>query len=159
MSGPTYISSPALWEQFQHTDGGENFIPMIRRKAQRGGGPLNKRRTYMIPVRPPSMPKPDIQQVSPVVAEQERAVSELNETMRNDEPHMPLKKSIKRRKKRAPTRRSSNIKGKRRLTRKKKQGRRRINSLRKNLKKKTTLKAIRKTINKKKTSYKGTPIF
>lgn len=82
------------------------------------------------------MPKPDIQQVSPVVAEQERAVSELNETMRNDEPHMPLKKSIKRRKKRAPTRRSLNIKGKRRLTRKKKQGRRRINSLRKNLKKK-----------------------
>lgn len=114
MSGPTYISSPALWEQFQHTDGGENFIPMIRRKAQRGGGLLNKRRTYMIPVRPPSMPKPDIQQVSPVVAEQERAVSELNETMHNDEPHMPLKKSIKRRKKRAPTRRSSSTKGKRR---------------------------------------------
>lgn len=140
MSGPTYISSPALWEQFQHTDGGENFIPMIRRKAQRGGGLLNKRKTYMIPVRPPSMPKPDIQQVSPVVAEQERAVSELNETMRNDEPHMPLKKSIKRRKKRAPTRRSSSTKGKRRLTRKKKQGRRRINSLRKNLKKKKLLK-------------------
>lgn len=159
MSGPTYISSPALWEQFQHTDGGENFIPMIRRKAQRGGGLLNKRKTYMIPVRPPSMPKPDIQQVSPVVAEQERAVSELNETMRNDEPHMPLKKGIKRRKKRAPTRRSSSTKGKRRLTRKKKQGRRRINSLRKNLKKKKTLKAKRKTINKKKTSYKGTPIF
>lgn len=108
-------------------------------------GLLNKRRTYMIPVRPPSMPKPDIQQVSPVVAEQERAVSELNETMHNDEPHMPLKKSIKRRKKRAPTRRSWSTKGKRRLTRKKKQGRRRINSLRKNLKKKKTLKAKRKT--------------
>lgn len=79
------------------------------------------------------MPKPGIQQVSPVVAEQERAVSEMNEAMRNDEPHMPLKKSIKRRKKRAPTWRSSNIKGKRRLTGKKKQGRRRINSLRKKL--------------------------
>lgn len=72
---------------------------MIRRKTQRGGGLLNRRRAYMIPVRPPSIPKPAIQQVSPVEAEQDRAVSELKETMRNDEPHMPLKKCIKRRKK------------------------------------------------------------
>lgn len=98
MAGPTYISNPALWAQFHHTDEGENFIPMIRRKSQRGGGILNRRRAYMIPVRAPSLPKPDIQQVSPVAAEQERAMSELKESMRNDEPHMPLKKSIKRRK-------------------------------------------------------------
>lgn len=132
---------------------------MIRRKTQRAGGLLNRRRAYMIPVRPPSVSKADIQQVSPVAAEQERDVSKLKETMRNEEPHMPLKKSIKRRKKRASTRRSTNIKGKGRLKRKKKQGRQRINSLKKNLKKKKNLKTKRKAINKKKKSYKGTPIF
>lgn len=136
----TYISNPSLWEQFHHTDSGENFIPMIRRKTQRGGGLLNIRRAYMIPVRPPSVSKADIQQVSPVAAEQERAVSELKETMRNEEPHMLLKKSIKRRKKRASTRRSTNIKREGRLKRKKKQGRQRINSLKKNLKKKKKMK-------------------
>lgn len=90
----------------------------------------------MIPSRAPSLPKPDIQQVSPVVAEQERAMSELKESMHNDKPHMPLKKSIKRRKKRAPTRRSSNTKGKGRFKKKKRQGRQRINSLKKKLRKK-----------------------
>lgn len=93
MAGPTYISNPALWPaQFHNTDEGENFIPMIRRKSQRGGGILNRRRAYMISVRAPSLPKPDIQQVSPVAAEQERAMSEFNESMRNNELHMPLKK-------------------------------------------------------------------
>lgn len=119
MSWPTYISNPTLWGQFQHTDDGENFIPMIRRKVQRGGGILNRRRAYIIPVRLTSIPKPDIQQVSQVAAEKERVVSELKESMRNDEPHMPLKKSIKSRKKRAPARRSSNTKGKGRSKKKK----------------------------------------
>lgn len=159
MAGPTYISNPALWAQFHHTDEGENFIPMIRRNSQRGCGILNRRRAYMIPVRAPSLPKPDIQQVSPVAAEQERAMSELKESMRNDEPHMPLKKSIKRRKKRATTRRSSNTKGKGRFKKKKRQGRQRINSLKKKIKKKKTLKTKKKTASSKKSSLKGTPIF
>lgn len=92
MAGPTYISNPALWVQFHNTDEGENFIPMIRRKSQRGGGILKRTRAYMISVRAPSLPKPDIQQVSPVAAEQERAMSEFNESMHNNELHMPLKK-------------------------------------------------------------------
>lgn len=49
-----------------------------------------------------------------VAAEKERAISEFKEIMRNDEPHMPLKKSIKR-KKMVSTRRLSNTKGKGRI--------------------------------------------
>lgn len=37
MSGPTYISSPALWEQFQHTDGGENYSNDSTQSAERWG--------------------------------------------------------------------------------------------------------------------------
>lgn len=159
MSGPTYISNPTLWGQIQHTDDGENFIPMIRRKVQRGGGILNRRRAYMIPVRPTSIPKPDIQQVSQVAAEQERAVSELKESMRNDEPHMPLKKSIKSRKKRAPARRSSNTKGKGRSKKKKKPKRQKVDSLKKKIKKKKSLKSKKRTAGNKKTTLKGKPIF
>lgn len=114
----------------------------------------------MIPVRPPSVSKADIQQVSPVAAEQERAVSELKETMRNEEPHMPLKKSIKRRKKRASTRRSTNIKREGRLKRKKKQGRQRINSLKKNLKKKKKNEKQReKLLTRRKRVTKELPSF
>lgn len=99
MSGPTYISNPALSQNFHHTDDGKSFIPMIRRKTQKGGEILNRRRAFMIPVRPPSIPKPVIVTgVTPAAAEQGRALSELKETIRNDEPHMPLKTSIKRRK-------------------------------------------------------------
>lgn len=49
MSGPTYVSHPALWEQFRHTHRGENFILTIQRKRQKGGGILNRRRAYMFP--------------------------------------------------------------------------------------------------------------
>lgn len=95
MSGPTYVSHPALWEQFRHTHRGENFIPTIQRKRQKGGGILNRRRAYMIPVKRIAAPQTEIRQVTPVAAERERAQSDLKETIRNDEPHMPLQKSIK----------------------------------------------------------------
>lgn len=94
MAGPNYISNPALWEQFRHTEDGKDFIPAIRRHVQRGGGILNRRRAYMIPVKK-SAPIP---QVTPVEADRERALSDLKETIRNEEPHMPLKKPIKRKK-------------------------------------------------------------
>lgn len=97
MAGPTYPSNLARRGQFQHTDEGEKFIPMICSKTQRSGGILNRKRAYKILVRPPSSTKPDIQ-VKSVAAEKERAISEFKEIMRNDEPHMPLKKSIKRKK-------------------------------------------------------------
>lgn len=95
MSGTTYVSHPALWEQFRHTHRGENFIPTIQRKRKKGGGILNRRRAYMIPVKRIAAPQTEIRQVTPVAAERERAQSDLKETIRNDEPHMPLQKSIK----------------------------------------------------------------
>lgn len=97
MAGPTYTSNLARRGQFQHTDEGEKFIPIICSKTQRSGGILNRKRAYKILVRPPSSTKPNIQ-VKSVAAEKERAISEFKEIMRNDEPHMPLKKSIKRKK-------------------------------------------------------------
>lgn len=128
MAGPTYTSNLARRGQFQHTDEGEKFIPIICSKTQRSGGILNRKRAYKILVRPPSSTKPNIQ-VKSVAAEKERAISEFKEIMRNDEPHMPLKKSIKR-EKMVSTRRLSNTKGKGRI---KKKGRQRIpyNSLKK----------------------------
>lgn len=98
MYGPTYISNPALWEQFRHTREGENFIPSVGRKNQRGGGILNQRKAYMIPVKPQHS-KAEIKQITPVAAEQERALSDLKEAIRNEEPHMPLKKKKIKRKK------------------------------------------------------------
>lgn len=97
MAGPTYTSNLARRGQFQHTDEGEKCIPIICSKTQRSGGILNRKRAYKILVRPPSSTKPNIQ-VKSVAAEKERAISEFKEIMRNDEPHMPLKKSIKRKK-------------------------------------------------------------
>ena len=90
MSGPTYISNPSLWEQFRHTKSGENFIPSLGRTHQRGGGILNRRKAYMIPVRPTHL-RAGIQQVTPVAAETQRALSEFKEVESNHEPHMPLK--------------------------------------------------------------------
>ena len=45
----------------------------------------------MIPVKPLHS-KAEINQKTPVAAEQGRALSDLKEAMRNEEPHMPLKK-------------------------------------------------------------------
>lgn len=53
-------------------------------------------RAYMIPVKRIAAPQTEIRQVTPVAAERERAQSDFKETIRNDEPHMPLQKSIKR---------------------------------------------------------------
>lgn len=97
MSGPTYISNPALWEQFRHTGEGKNFIPVIRRNTQKGGGILNRRKAYMIPLKSHT-PQQSIQLVTPVAADRERALSDLKETIHNDEPHMHVQKSIKKRK-------------------------------------------------------------
>lgn len=102
MSGPTYISNPALWEQFRHTVDGENFNPTIRRNSQRGGGILNRRKAYMIPLKA-RVAQPNVQLVTPVAAERERALSDLKETIRNDEPHVPLKKAKKKRPPRNPS--------------------------------------------------------
>lgn len=113
MAGPIYTSNLARRGQFQHTDEGEKFIPMICSKTQMSGGIFNRKRAYKILVRPPSSTKPDIQ-VKSVAAKKERAISKFKEIMRNDEPHMPLKKSIKR-KKTVSTRRLSNTKGKGRI--------------------------------------------
>lgn len=115
MSGPTYISHPSLWEQFRHTQRGENFVPSIQRKRQRGGGILNRRRAYMIPVKHLVTPETKLQQVTPVAAERERAQSNLKETMRNDEPHMPIQKPIKKKFQQKRLSRSSTSKGKRRV--------------------------------------------
>lgn len=49
----------------------------------------------MIPVKRVATPQMEIRQVTLVAAERERAQSDLKETIRNDEPHMPLQKSIK----------------------------------------------------------------
>ena len=92
MSGPTYVSHPSL---FRHKASGENFIPSIRRKKQKGGGILNRRKAYMIPVQTTTIPRSEIPQVTPVAADRDRALSDLKETVRNDEPHMPLRKTIK----------------------------------------------------------------
>lgn len=134
MSGPTYVSHPALWEQFRHTHRGENFIPTIQRKRQKGGGILNRRRAYMIPVKRIAAPQTEIRQVTPVAAERERAQSDLKETIRNDEPHMPLQKSIKKIPKKKSLSRSSTVKEKRPAQKKK----------RNSAKKKKTLKGYKK---------------
>ena len=124
MSGPTYISNPALWEQFRHTREGENFIPSVGRKNQRGGGILNQRKAYMIPVKPQHS-KAEIKQITPVAAEQERALSDLKEAIRNEEPHMPLKKKkIKRTKSISKASRSTTGKRRGRVQRGKKKTKR-----------------------------------
>lgn len=120
---------------------------MICSKTQRSGGILNRKRAYKILVRPPSSTKPDIQ-VKSVAAEKERAISEFKEIMRNDEPHMPLKKSIKR-KKMVSTRRLSNTKGKGRI----KKERPTEDPLQ--FIEKKTLKTKRKTTWKKEIEYQG----
>lgn len=114
MSGPPYVSHPSLWEQFRHTKIGENFIPSMRRKHQRAGGILNRPKAYMIPVKAIATPRSEIHQVTPVVTTRERALSDLKETMRNDEPHMPLRKTIKKKSKKKTPSRSSTFKGRRR---------------------------------------------
>lgn len=43
-----------------------NFIPTIQRKRQKGGGILNRRRAYMIPVKRIAAPQTEIRQVTPV---------------------------------------------------------------------------------------------
>lgn len=140
MAGPNYISNPALWEQFRHTEDGKDFIPAIRRHVQRGGGILNRRRAYMIPVKK-SAPIP---QVTPVEADRERALSDLKETIRNEEPHMPLKKPIKRKKTSKTASRSKTSRGK---GRKKKNARRPVKRLKKKtIKKITSSRLPRKTI-------------
>lgn len=48
----------------------------------------------MIPLKSHT-PQQSIQLVKPVAADRERALSDLKETIRNDEPHMPVQKSIK----------------------------------------------------------------
>ena len=126
MSGPTYISNPALWEQFRHTVDGENFIPAIRRNSQRGGGILNRRKAYMIPLKA-CVAQPNVQLVTPVAAERERALSDLKETIRNDEPHVPLKKAKKRKTPKKPVSRTSTSKGRGRVQRKKNKVRTRSN--------------------------------
>lgn len=120
MSGPTYISHPSLWEQFRHTQRGENFVPSIQRKRQRGGGILNRRRAYMIPVKHLAPPQTALRQVTPVAAERERAQSDLKETMRNDEPHMSLRKPIKKKFQQKRLSSSSTSKGKGRVQEKRK---------------------------------------
>jgi hypothetical protein len=163
MAGPIYVSNPTLWGQFLHTNNGENFIPLVRYKSQKGGGILNKRRAYMIPIKSSSpSPAGEVQQVSPVTAEQERAVSELKETMRNDKPHMPLESGIKRKKKQKSVRHSTASKRKGRFKEKKKQGQKRIKSLKrkqKKIKKKTAKKKKTKSSNKRGSKLKGAPIF
>ena len=124
MYGPTYISNPALWEQFRHTREGENFIPSVGRKNQSGGGILNQRKAYMIPVKPQHS-KAEIKQITPVAAEQERALSDLKEAIRNEEPHMPLKKKkIKRKKSISKASRSTTGKRRGRVQRGKKKTKR-----------------------------------
>lgn len=130
MSGPTYVSHPALWEQFRHTHRGENFIPTIQRKRQKGGGILNRRRAYMIPVKRIAASQTEIRQVTPVAAERERAQSDLKETIRNDEPHMPLQKSIKKIPKKKSVSRSSTVKEKRPAQKKKRNSAKKKNSKR-----------------------------
>ena len=124
MYGPTYISNPALWEQFRYTREGENFIPSVGRKNQSGGGILNQRKAYMIPVKPQHS-KAEIKQITPVAAEQERALSDLKEAIRNEEPHMPLKKKkIKRKKSISKASRSTTGKRRGRVQRGKKKTKR-----------------------------------
>jgi hypothetical protein len=67
----------------------------------------------MIPVTK-SVPLP---QVTPVAADRERALSDLKETIRNDEPHMPLQ-PIKGKKRKQSTSRSKTSKGKGRVQKK-----------------------------------------
>ena len=142
MAGPVYISTPAYWEQAD-----KSFLPLMYKKNQRGGGSSYKKKAYMLPV------QPQVQQVTPVAAETDRAVSELKETMRNEEPHMPLKKGIKRKAKRKSTSRKSTVRGSRRFSKKKKGARKKLKTLRKQLKKSSKVKRTKK---QKKTKRKGT---
>ena len=148
MYGPTYISNPALWEQFRHTREGENFIPSVGRKNQRGGGILNQRKAYMIPVKPQHS-KAEIKQITPVAAEQERALSDLKEAIRNEEPHMPLKKKeIKRKKSISKASRSTTGKRRGRVQRGKKKTKRH------SVKRLKTRKSKSKSVQRKNSSRK-----
>ena len=142
MSGPTYISNPSLWEQFRHTKSGENFIPSLGRTHQRGGGILNRRKAYMIPVRPTHL-RSGIQQVTPVAAETQRALSEFKEVERNNEPHMPLKNTIKRGNKSRKLSRSTTGRRNGRKNHKQKKSK---HQPKRRLKKKKTSKSINKKI-------------
>ena len=84
MSGPVYISTPEYW-----ATSGQNFRPMMYKNYQKGNGLLYRKRAYMTPV------KTDVTYVTPMAAETDRAVSELKEAVRNEEPHMPLKGTSK----------------------------------------------------------------
>lgn len=84
----------------------------------------------MIPVKRIAAPQTEIRQVTPVAAERERAQSDLKETIRNDEPHMPLQKSIKKIPKKKSVSRSSTVKEKRPAQKKKRNSAKKKNSKR-----------------------------
>jgi hypothetical protein len=150
MSGPTYISNTALWEQFRHTKDGKDFIPILRRNSQKRGGILNRRKAYMIPLKSRT-PQQNVQLVTPVAAERERALSDLKETIRNDEPQGPLQKTKKRKKRKKSVSRTSTSKGRGCVQRKKNKIRKRSNGIKK---KKSSKKVVAQRKSRRKPSFK-----
>lgn len=76
----------------------------------------------MIPLKSHT-PQHSIQLVTPVAADRERALSDLKETIRNVEPHMPVQKSLKKKKTKKSNSRSTASRGRGRAQRKKNKAR------------------------------------
>ena len=93
-----YISDPNVWRSFYKNMLEGKFNPAQYRDRQIGGGGIAgmyAKKPYMIPVNPHITTEPEEklvvgQQVNPVTAVEERAKSDLKESIQDNKPHIPI---------------------------------------------------------------------
>lgn len=93
-----YVSDPNVWRTFYKNMLTGKFNPAQYRGRQTGGGGIAgmyAKKPYMIPVSPHITTEPEEkivvgQQVSPVTAVEERAKSDLKESIQDKKPHVPV---------------------------------------------------------------------
>ena len=97
MNGSTYISDPSIWKKFYKNMTGGKFNPYNYRNKQRGGGIANMYSTkpYMIPVNPHIEEEQDVKivvgkNVTPTEAVEDRSKAEYVETVKAQQPHVPV---------------------------------------------------------------------
>lgn len=93
-----YVSNPEVWRKF-FRDLAEGKINHGHYRGRQYGGAgiagMYAKKSYMIPV-PPNAKEPEKivvgQQVTPIAAGVERAKSKLKDAIREDRPHVPIKR-------------------------------------------------------------------
>ena len=106
--GTTYVSDPRTWKSFYKNMLDGSFHPGRYRGRQSGGGVagMYSKKPYMIPVNPHVNDTEEAKRltgntVTPVAAVEQRAKSEMKEMIEDRQPHVPVKRRrrIKKRRK------------------------------------------------------------